>query len=147
MRPGAMALACLLAAAPVRALADAPTAASSTETETETDPSQRYKNEGPVVDNAASFIGVMTVLPAAAVGALFCPVKLAGQKVSPGADYRRRYKDCVAAGANGGSQIFYTVGGFPFLVLKRVFWDAPHRVLIKIRKPKKTPPISAAPAR
>lgn len=143
MRPTALGLAFLLVAASARAAV--PVVASSTETET--DPSQRYKNEGPVVDNAASFIGVMTVLPAAAVGALFCPVKLAGEKASPGADYRRRYKDCVAAGTNGGSQVFYTIGGFPFLVLKRVFWDAPRRALIKVRKPKKTPSGSAAPAR
>ncbi len=138
-----MGLAFLLAAASARAAESVPAAASSTET----DPSQRYKNEGPVVDNAASFIGVMTVLPAAAVGALFCPVKLAGEKISPGAAYQKRYKACVAAGANGGAQVFYTIGGFPFLVLKRVFWDAPRRVLIKARKPKRTPPISAAPAR
>lgn len=143
MRPSALALAILAAAAPARAAEPAPTAASSTEA----DPSQRYKNDGPIVDNAASFIGVMTVLPAAAVGALFCPVKLAGEKISPGADYQKRYKNCVAAGASGGAQVFYTIGGFPFLVLKRVFWDAPRRALIDARKPKKAAPSSAAPAR
>ncbi len=93
-----------------------------------TDEASRYKTEGPFVDNAASFIGVITVIPSAVVGALACPVKLASDKSDPSRTYRKKYRACVASGAAKGSQLFYTVGGYPFLLLKRAFWDAPRRV-------------------
>ena len=93
-----------------------------------TDEASRYKTEGPIVDNAASFIGVITVIPSAVIGALACPVKLASDKTDVTRTYGQKYRACVASGTAKGSQLFYTVGGYPFLLLKRAFWDAPRRV-------------------
>jgi hypothetical protein len=116
-------------------------AATAVSASSTTDAAARYKSEGPVVDNAASFIGVMTVIPSAVVGAVACPVVLAGNKAAPSGTYQQRYKDCVSAGASKGSQLFYTVGGYPFMVLKRVFWDMPIRVFSSSDAPKKTKPV------
>jgi hypothetical protein len=144
---GALALALAAARPSCAATADdAPAfAATAVSASSTTDSAARYKSEGPVVDNAASFIGVMTVIPSAVVGAVACPVVLAGDKAAPGSTYQQRYKDCVQAGASKGSQLFYTVGGYPFMVLKRVFWDMPIRAFSSSGAPKKTEP--AAPGR
>ncbi len=116
-------------------------AAAAVSASTTTDAAARYKTEGPVVDNAASFIGVMTVIPSAVVGAVACPVVLAGDKVAPGSTYQQRYSDCVSAGAAKGSQLFYTVGGYPFMMLKRVFWDLPIRAFSGSDAPRKSKPV------
>ena len=138
MRLAALGLAAFLAAPSVRAASDA--AAPAVAASTSTDPATRYQSEGTVVHSAASFIGVMTVIPAAVVGAVACPVKLASGKTQGDKTYQQRYKDCVAAGTASGSQFFYTVGGYPFLMLKRVFWDAPRRALQGSAAPKKEKP-------
>jgi len=137
-----LAAAALSGAAAVSALAQAQPAVAAS-TAAPVDKSQMYNREGPVVKNAASFIGVISVIPAAVVGAVACPVKLVAGK--PGdKTYQQRYKDCVAAGTASGTQIAYEVGGFPFLVLKRVFWDIPRRALARASGPKKSP--AAPPA-
>lgn len=138
MRLAALGLAIFVAAPAARAAADG--AAPAVSSTTTTDPATRYQSEGQVVHGAASFIGVMTVIPAAVVGAVACPVKLASGKAPADKTYQQRYKDCVAAGTASGSQFFYTVGGYPFLLLKRVFWDAPRRALRGSVAPKKDKP-------
>jgi len=104
---------------------------------TMSDAGARYQKDGPVVDTAAGLIGMISVIPSAVVGAVACPAVLAGDKAPSGGTYPQRYKDCVSMGASKGSELFYTVGGYPFMVLKRVFWDFPVRLFSNSDAPKK----------
>jgi hypothetical protein len=143
MRRLALAAALALGASAARASDAAPAAAAlAVSASSTTDKSQLYSQEGPIVNNAASFIGVITVIPAAVIGAVACPVAMSGTK-SGDKTYQQRYKDCVAAGTASGTQYAYRIGGFPFLMLKRAFWDYPRRAFQRAAGPKKS---SDAPA-
>lgn len=104
--------------------------------------SEMYKEDGPVVNNVASFIGLITVLPATAVTALVCPAKMAATKSSGAPEpYKNRYQACISSGVSKSSALLYEAGGFPLFMLKKVFWDAPKRLFSRApKKPAAAPP-------
>lgn len=93
-----------------------------------------YQEQGLFVQVPAGVGGVLLAVPGAVIGPVVCV--FTGAHFSP--EPLKTLGDCSAIGALFSSMVGSTIVGFPFYVVKKIFWDFPLLLLEISPRPETT---------